>query len=94
MAPDIFPFQNQNTTMEGTVTGGGATAAKSHLVPAATEIWLENPLAGNFSPRKISGQKIFPEKTKGIDADKRLALTNSNSSKIIAISKVEEQITG
>ena len=34
------------------------------------------------------------EKTKGLDTDKQLALTNSNAQKIMEILKVKEQVMG
>ena len=37
-------------------------------------------------------QKIFLEKTKGLDAYKRLALMDSNSAKIMTMLRVKEQI--
>ena len=70
-------------------TGAGTAAAI-----APTEIWTENPLQGDFNPGTNAGQKIFLEKTKGLDSDKRLALTNSNAQKIMEIFKVKEQVMG
>mmetsp|Transcript_19321 Transcript_19321/g.34923 ORF Transcript_19321/g.34923 Transcript_19321/m.34923 type:complete len:132 (+) Transcript_19321:14-409(+) len=93
-APAIFPIRNQETpTMADGLAAGGAAALMSPP-PARIEVWTENPLTGNFNPGTTLGQKIFLEKTKGLDADKRLALTNSNSAKIMALLKVKEQIMG
>ena len=93
-APTIFPIRNQVTpTMADGVAAGGA-AALMPPPPARIEVWTENPLTGNFNPGTTSGQKIFLEKTKSLDADKRLALTNSNLAKIMALLKVKEQIMG
>ena len=92
-APAIFPIRNQETArMAGLAAGGAAVVVPP--APARIEVWTENPLTGNFNPGTTSGQKIFLEKTKGLDADKRLALTNSNSAKIMALLKVKEQIMG
>ena len=93
-APSIFPIRNQETpTMADGVAAGGA-AALMPPPPARIEVWTENPLTGNFNPGTTSGQKIFLEKTKGLEANKRLALTNSNSAEIMAFLKVKEQIMG
>lgn len=91
-APEIYPFLNQAATImaaAGTGAGGGPPAAAAPSVS-----WNENPLTGNFNPGTASGQKIFLEKTKGLDTDKRLALTNSNSPQILALLKVKEQVMG
>jgi hypothetical protein len=71
-----------------------AAAAGGVPPPARNEVWTENPLTGNFNPGSTSGQKIFIEKTKGLEASKRLALTNSNSAEIMAFLKVKEQTMG
>ena len=92
-APAIFPNRNQETARMAGVAAGGA-AALVPPAPARIEVWTENPLTGNFNPGTTSGQNIFLEKTKGLDADKRLALMNSNSAKIMALLKVKEQIMG
>ena len=92
-APAIFPIRNRETTMADGVAAGGA-AALVPPPPARNEVWTENPLTGNFNPGSTSGQKIFLEKTKGLEASKRLALTNSNSTEIMAFLKVKEQIMG
>ena len=92
-APAIFPIRNQETTMADATAAGGA-AAVMPPPPARNEVWTENPLTGNFNPGTTSGQKIFLEKTKGLEANKRLALTNTNSAKIMAFLKVKEQTMG
>ena len=72
-----------------------APAGGGPVPPAPTvKVWTENPLTGDFNPGTVSGQKIFLEKTKGLDTDKRLALTNSNAQKIMEILKVKEQVMG
>ena len=76
--------------MAGVAVVGAGAALVASLTPARIKIWTENPLTGNFNPGTTSGQKIFLEKTKGLDADKRLALTNSNLAKIMAILEVKE----
>ena len=67
-APAIFPIRNQETARMAGVAAGGA-AALVPPAPARIEVWTENPLTGNFNPGTTSGQKIFLEKTKGLDAD-------------------------
>ena len=64
------------------------------MAAAPSVSWNENPLTGNFNPGTASGQKIFLEKTKGLATDKRLALTNSNATEILALLKVKEQVMG
>ena len=89
-APEIYPFFNQEATMAAAAGAGAGPPA----VAAPSVSWNENPLTGNFNPGTASGQKIFLEKTKGLDTDKRLALTNSNSPQILALLKVKEQVMG
>ena len=85
--------RNQETTMADATAAGGA-AAVMPPPPASNEVWTENPLTGNFNPGTTSGQKIFLEKTKGLEASKRLALTNTNLAEIMAFLKVKEQTMG
>ena len=69
-----------------------AEAEAPTVVPV--ELWKENPLKGNFNPGNTAGKKIFLEKTKGLPADHRLALTGANAQKIMAQFKVKEQLMG
>ena len=92
-APDIFPFVVQQP-MADLPLAGPPIVINAPAAIMATEVWTENPLTGDFNPGTTAGQKIFLEKTKGLAADKRLALTNSNSSAIMEFFKVKEQTMG
>ena len=48
----------------------------------------------NFNPGTTAGQKIFLEKTKGLSEDKRLPLTSSSASAIMAVLRGKEQLMG
>ena len=97
--PDIFPIPETRRTRqtERTVTmidAAGAAGAAAEATTSTPVIWLKNPLQGNFNPGTVSGQKIFLEKTKCLDADKRLNLTNTDATAIVDVFKVKEQLMG
>ena len=62
--------------------GSGAGAGKPS-VAAPVVIWNENPLTGNFNPWKVSGQKIFLEKKKGLATAGQLPLSNASATNIM-----------
>ena len=84
-APDIHPLPNQIRINH---------PPQVNMAAAAPEVWTENPLCGDFNPGTTTEQKIFMEKTKGLKASKRLALTSSDARDIMEILKVKENQLG
>ena len=76
-APDIFPLVAHQQMADRPIAEPPLVPPLPPAAIMATEVWTENPLTGDFNPGTTAGQKIFLEKTKGLAADKRLALTNS-----------------
>ena len=62
-APPLSPLLDQP------IINTAAAAAGAPVV-----IWNENPLTGNFNLGKVTGQKIFLEKTKGLATAGQLPL--------------------
>ena len=79
---------------------GHQTIANEHIqqnlqmATAAPEVWKTNPYTGDFNPANASGRKIFEQKSKGLDEDKRFDLSKVNSTDIQQYFKAHEEHLG